>query len=267
VTGTSSLSWRRAATKLLAVTDVTQAALARELELSRPNVSRWLAGTVRPSPSSRQALDRALANLVGEPDVAAYLAAVAVREGLQTDERDYSRIFTLTRWLLAGHARFGPPNDPVFQEFVARDPAKAVRVCATLALARGREIVSLLEGSASRRPLFEALDAFCGQLGLGYDSQASADFGLALLRLLQRSRFDADNILARASGTPRERIALASKLKAMLGSLFAAIWEASSLPRGGSYQQALISTALQLPAAPGLLRPSRSKKRQREARR
>jgi transcriptional regulator with XRE-family HTH domain len=71
-------AWREAVAKLLTAAEISQKRLADELGFQRPNVTRWLRGTVEPTPASIRAVNKAVATLLRQPQVEDCLLALAL---------------------------------------------------------------------------------------------------------------------------------------------------------------------------------------------
>lgn len=224
-------SWRKAVDELLKAADHSQAELAEELHIKRPNVTRWLTGKVTPTAASMRAINKATARLIGEPEVETYLSAFVVLESFSgirgfesLDANQGGRIMVLANQLLGEYSGFFEENvQKVLADFIHSDLSKAFRLCVALTIARGQQIVKRLKGSVTKRPLFEEIVWLCRQFGLDLTPLIKHDGVSEALRSRERAYFEIDRILSDFSVPTEERVQLTQKLHVFTNKIFAAV--------------------------------------------
>ncbi len=228
------LSWRKTVTELLSAAGVSQAEVAEKIKRPRSNVTRWLNGSVKPTAVNVRAVNRAVAFLTDSWEVEPYLAVTAIVTGMESSldwhdldvgnlgASNVGRILLAATRLLSDVEEFFEGDvHKALAVYLQSDLVKGLALYLTLAFGRGQQILARLGGAASTGSYVDAVAATFEKAGLA--SLIKRDAATDVLRARERTRSRIDQVLAKVSVPPRQKMRLARKLQGVTDGIFSAI--------------------------------------------
>jgi hypothetical protein len=194
--------WSKAVGEILKLSHEPEAGLAAELGLDRAIPHRWLRGERPITPQQVRNVNEAVADLAGLPEVADYLFALALEEGIIDPEgRDLDRALRaidvvlrgLQDYLIVDRRRF--IDEALVNTGFAEKKLFAFGF--QLAGALGKSLYGRLDGRATRKPLAEEFLRMFQEAGLDVTPWLRSDEELAQWRMRDRFQLAVEAALAK----------------------------------------------------------------------
>jgi transcriptional regulator with XRE-family HTH domain len=212
-----SSAWGRAVQELLAESGLKQAELARRAGIAPPGLFRYLQGQRVPPISRLRTINAALAQMLGEPNVGAYLNAIATRDGLLPADERFEEDFGDELSLVAAHMREGF-LEALRSELRDREDAGRPFIDDLVSEVRER-LIRHIKGQQIKETRLESFLRLAKTNGLPGHDWLKSNTEIESARRKKRLDFELQEILRDTPLSTQDRIRCESRIRALIADM------------------------------------------------